>query len=515
MSKKTLLLISLLVLILISIVNGQELVDKFYKRAESSYYKQDLQTAYKSINFVLNYYANQGSIPANARVLAQKICYSYLSKNMNDKEVTDSIQYVLNKYPSIANSSINRLLTQIKKKQEAEQRKQELETRLKQERMIEEQRQAELKAEQDAYEQELELLEKKREVAEKQAQADLKMKIEELRMMAEQRMAQQEKERQEFLDREARLIEERNEMERRARSDLKEMVESTLQAQSQSTDSANKIGVTIIVFVAILGVFIFIGLFAIIFLFIKNSQQQQKSFEYTMSSVMTLAPARFQALPDVTNSVAENFALEGETGSQMRALPFSDQTNQDDKQLRQILEICKSYSKQIDEVTNRKNLSRNVAELVYKISEEMGFSKQEAAIHYSIGLVYDIGFINLDPSLFSNEQLTEEEFRLLKTHTKTGTHLIHFIKDEELRSLFAMAILKHHENLDGSGYPQGIKEDEIPFIARVIRVIESYLSMVSSRSYNTIKDRESAIQELLSKSNIYDSSIVKALNDVL
>ena len=70
---------------------------------------------------------------------------------------------------------------------------------------------------------------------------------------------------------------------------------------------------------------------------------------------------------------------------------------------------------------------------------------------------------------------------LSKTHTKIGLNLIHFI-DQDLRQVFIDGISKHHENLDGSGYPDGLTESEIPYVARVIRVVETFISLTTKRN---------------------------------
>ena len=86
-----------------------------------------------------------------------------------------------------------------------------------------------------------------------------------------------------------------------------------------------------------------------------------------------------------------------------------------------------------------------------------------------------------------------------------------FFVDEKYRPLFKDAVSKHHENMDGSGYPFGLKGKDIPFIARVLRVAESYVALISSRNYREIMDRNMAVSELENSSNLYDPDIVQAL----
>jgi HD-GYP domain-containing protein (c-di-GMP phosphodiesterase class II) len=75
--------------------------------------------------------------------------------------------------------------------------------------------------------------------------------------------------------------------------------------------------------------------------------------------------------------------------------------------------------------------------------------------------------------------------------------------------------MKHHENIDGTGYPHGLKGDEIPQIARLIRVAESYVSLSSRRSYRGAMDKESAIDALKQQEGMYDPEVLQALDKIV
>ena len=75
--------------------------------------------------------------------------------------------------------------------------------------------------------------------------------------------------------------------------------------------------------------------------------------------------------------------------------------------------------------------------------------------------------------------------------------------------------MKHHENIDGTGYPKGLKGDEIPQIARLIRVVETYGSLSSKRSYRDAMDKETAIAKLREQPHFYDSAVVDALDAIV
>ena len=110
--------------------------------------------------------------------------------------------------------------------------------------------------------------------------------------------------------------------------------------------------------------------------------------------------------------------------------------------------------------------------------------------------------------------MTEEQKDELKTHVSNSAEYFDFVPKKYMQ-IFEDAARSHHENEDGSGYPNGLKGDEIPQIAKIIHVVESYNSLISRRNYRQIKDKETAIAELLSKTNLYDETVVKALDSIV
>lgn len=287
---------------------------------------------------------------------------------------------------------------------------------------------------------------------------------------------------------------------------INEMNESNAKAIKSVSDSNLAVAVIfviiLIVFMAAIGV--------IIYLLIKTTKQNQIQLQNT---ILTMQSMNF------TSSL--NTALPGplqfETGSSDLSEPAledkteSDISAQDKAVLANLILICKKYGDQIDNATARRNLSNRVAELVYKISLELGYSDQESMIFYAAGLIYDIGFINIDSSILRSRSLTEDQFEVLKTHTSIALNMIPFV-DPKYQTVFKDAVSKHHENLDGTGYPHQLKAAKIPYIARVIHVVESYLALISSREYKQISDRNEAISELRAADKQYDQKIVEALD---
>ncbi|MDR3644567.1 MAG: diguanylate cyclase [Clostridia bacterium] len=123
-----------------------------------------------------------------------------------------------------------------------------------------------------------------------------------------------------------------------------------------------------------------------------------------------------------------------------------------------------------------------------------------------LAIFHDIGKISIPESiLLKPARLTQEEFEVVKSHTSIGSSLA-----EQIPYLthISREILCHHENFDGSGYPNGLKDGDIPLLARLIRIIDSYDAMITDRPYQKAISRQDAICELKKCSGIqYDPEL--------
>jgi len=157
------------------------------------------------------------------------------------------------------------------------------------------------------------------------------------------------------------------------------------------------------------------------------------------------------------------------------------------------------------------NIARD-AELVGKV---LGFSKDELVKFRSAALLIDVGRIGLDEKIFNKKgEITPEEFEIIKSHVIRGAEYV-----EKKLHLFKEGvdlIKHHHENWDGSGYPDGLKGEEIPLWARIIRVIDSYHALVSDRPFREAFREEEAMRILEEgKGKYFDPKIVDVYIDIL
>ena len=138
--------------------------------------------------------------------------------------------------------------------------------------------------------------------------------------------------------------------------------------------------------------------------------------------------------------------------------------------------------------------SNRVAQFTKLIAIEMGYEGEELDKIYYVALLHDCGKIGVPDSILGKPgKLTAEEFDIIKSHTTRGSEILRHFKslpdsDEGARY--------HHERYDGKGYPEGKKGEEIPLIARMICVADSYDAMNSNRVYRKKLSREEIISEL-------------------
>lgn len=139
--------------------------------------------------------------------------------------------------------------------------------------------------------------------------------------------------------------------------------------------------------------------------------------------------------------------------------------------------------------------SNNMADLAVKIAERVGLSTNELDELVLIAKLHDIGKIGISESiLLKPSRLTDEEFKEIKRHPQIGFRILESIS--ELKHI-AHSVLCHHEKWDGTGYPQGLKKDEIPLLSRIITLVDAYEAMTSGRIYQKAKTKEKAIEELV------------------
>ncbi len=139
--------------------------------------------------------------------------------------------------------------------------------------------------------------------------------------------------------------------------------------------------------------------------------------------------------------------------------------------------------------------SSRVATYSQQIAKLAGKSDEECEIVYFAALLHDVGKIGIPDSIINKDgKLTDEEFAQIKMHPVYGNQILSRIHNSPYLSIGAHY---HHERYDGKGYPDGLKGDDIPEIARIICVADSYDAMTSKRSYRDPIPQDKVREELV------------------
>ena len=129
-------------------------------------------------------------------------------------------------------------------------------------------------------------------------------------------------------------------------------------------------------------------------------------------------------------------------------------------------------------------------------------------------ILHDIGKVGIkDQILNKSEVLTEEEFAVMREHPLLGTEILGHIK--QLRTIIP-GIKHHHEHYDGSGYPEGLKGEKIPLIARIIAVADTFDAMITDRPYQKGMSKDDAIAEITGNVGTqFDAQVLEAFAQAL
>ena len=130
------------------------------------------------------------------------------------------------------------------------------------------------------------------------------------------------------------------------------------------------------------------------------------------------------------------------------------------------------------------------------------------------GMVHDIGKLRLSSYLYGRNSngMFIEEMQYMRMHSELGYQIL---KEHGFSDFICESVLYHHENYDGSGYPDNRKAEQIPMGARIIRVADSFSALVSERPYREAFDFETAIQIMIEDIKEYDMQVFLAFMDVI
>lgn len=165
---------------------------------------------------------------------------------------------------------------------------------------------------------------------------------------------------------------------------------------------------------------------------------------------------------------------------------------------------------------DRYTAGHSAAVAVYSrdIAKRMGLSRREQGLVHLCGLVHDIGKVGLPPGLLEKPgALTLDERRVMESHSEIGERILSKVDDyTEIASI----VRHHHERVDGNGYPDGLADDAIPLLARIIAVADAYNAMTSDRPYReAMPSRVARLRLAQAVESQFDTAVVAAFEAIL
>ncbi len=170
--------------------------------------------------------------------------------------------------------------------------------------------------------------------------------------------------------------------------------------------------------------------------------------------------------------------------------------------------LIKAILKELAETTpETKEHAKRVKDLAVRIGKEMNLDRQVLDEILIAAPLHDLGKITIPEEILNKKgKLTEEEYLLIKNHSFAGYNIL---KTSGATKKIAKYVLHHHERMDGNGYPNGLKAEEIPLVSRIIAVADAYDVMTINRRHTDLISKDQAIKELIDNSGTqFDKSIV-------
>ena len=171
-------------------------------------------------------------------------------------------------------------------------------------------------------------------------------------------------------------------------------------------------------------------------------------------------------------------------------------------------------SLEVKDVYTRGHCER-VKEYVVKIGKALNLSENEIHELEFAALLHDIGKIGIPSTILNKDhELTEEEAELIKMHPRLGYEIV---KNLPFLNKAKIAILQHHERIDGQGYPDGLVDEEISLYSKILAVADAFDAMTTGRKYRIIPyTKEVALEQLINNKNIqFDAKIVDVFVEII
>ncbi len=237
----------------------------------------------------------------------------------------------------------------------------------------------------------------------------------------------------------------------------------------------------------------------------KTMEESTLELEYTFNRLYTSEPLYWIS---IIGAAVWFIALIIAAITSAQIKKYQVRHERDNKIISESIETFTGFIDAKDEYTN--GHSKRVAQYTKLIAKEMGYEGEELDRVYYIALLHDCGKIGVPDNILGKPgKLTDEEFQVIKSHTIRGGEILSSFKSLENAGEGA---LYHHERYDGKGYPEGRAGEDIPFIARMICVADSFDAMNSNRVYRNKLAKDHIINEIESnKGRQFDPKVADVM----
>ena len=155
-----------------------------------------------------------------------------------------------------------------------------------------------------------------------------------------------------------------------------------------------------------------------------------------------------------------------------------------------------------------------VSNLTYLTARKMGLDEGTCYDLALAGLLHDIGKLQLSRYLYGRavDSFEMEGIKYMRLHSKLSYDILQYY---DFSPFILQAVLYHHENYDGTGYPENLKGDDIPFGARVMRVADTFTALISDRPYRKALDIDTAMEIMIDEVSNYDMEVFIAFQKII
>ncbi len=155
-----------------------------------------------------------------------------------------------------------------------------------------------------------------------------------------------------------------------------------------------------------------------------------------------------------------------------------------------------------------------VSSLASRLGKELGLSQEEQHDLAVAGFLHDIGKLKLASYLYGHRKplMNVERMKYVRSHARNGYQVL---KEEGYKDAICEAVLYHHENYDGSGYPDNLCGEEIPYMARILRVCDVFAALTSQRTYREAFDMDTAAELMIEEVKNFDMGIFLAFQRLI